>query len=200
MRDASSTKHAVQPEPAHIALAYIGQLYAVEREAKTLVGEDDLVSDDARQNWHRRRHELRQEKSLSTADEFHDWLTAAKSQDLPKSPIGQAIGHVLRRWDGLTRYCENGALSIDYNLSERTVRPVAIGRNNWIFLGSDNGGKAAVLFSLAASAKANQVERFANVRVLLMRLSDRQFDHLSNLLADEWLKTHPDARRNSSRQ
>jgi len=63
---------------------------------------------------------------------------------------------------GLVCYCENGALSTDHNLSERSVRPVAIGRKNYLFLGSDHGGKAAaILYSVMANAKANQVEPFA---------------------------------------
>jgi len=85
-------------------------------------------------------------------------------------------------------------------LSERMVRPVAIGRKDWIFLGSDNGGKAAAIpYSIMASAKANQVEPFAYVRDLLVRLSGERLDNLSKLLPDEWVKTHPEARRCWSR-
>lgn len=190
----------VQPEPAHRALAYIGRLYAVEREAKALPGAEELTSDAAWDNWHRERHALRQQTSLPTLNEFHDWLTTAESQVLPKSPVGQAIGYVLPRWDGLTRYCEDGALAIDNNLSERMVRPIAIGRKNYLFLGSDNGGKAAaILYSIMASAKSNQVEPFAYVRDLLVQFSGNRSPDLSDLLPDEWLKTHPEARRRWSR-
>ena len=73
------------------------------------------------------------------------------------------------------RYCENGALSIDNNLSERMVRPIAIGRKNWMFLGSDNGGKAdAILYSIMASAKSNQVESFRAPRLSTNRLCTDQ--------------------------
>ncbi len=121
-------------------------------------------------------------------------------QVLPKSPVGRAIRYVLSRWDGLTRYCEDGALSMDNNLSERMVRPVAIGRKNYLFLGSDNGGKAAaILYSLMASAKANQVEPLAYVRDLLVQFSDKPPDDLSELLPDQWLQTHPEAKRRWSR-
>jgi hypothetical protein len=72
-------------------------------------------------------------------------------------------------WSGLTRYCESGALSIDNNLSERSVGPVAIGGKNHLFTGSDNAGNAAaILYSIMASAKANQVEPFAYVCDLLI--------------------------------
>jgi hypothetical protein len=89
--------------------------------------------------------------------EFRPWLQATEQMVLPKSPVGQALQYVLPRWDGLVRYCENGSLSIDYNLSERMVRPVAIGRKNYLFLGSDNGGtNAAGLYSCTASqSKSN---------------------------------------------
>lgn len=98
------------------------------------------------------------------------------------------------------RYSENSALSIDNNLSERMVRPVAIGRKNWVFLGSDNGGKAAaILYSIMASAKANQVEPFAYVRDLLGQFSGKRLDDLTALLPDEWLKTPLEARRRWSR-
>ena len=91
---------------------------------------------------------LRQERSLPVLAEFYTWLTALAGRVLPKSPVGQAIHYVLPRWEGLTRYCEDGALAIDNNLAERTLRPCAIGRKNWLFLGNDRGGRtAAVLFS-----------------------------------------------------
>jgi hypothetical protein len=89
-------------------------------------------------------------------DEFCQWLQGTEQKVLPKSPFGEALQYVLPRWDGLARYCENGELSIDNNLSERMVRPVAIGRKNDLFMGSDNGGKtAAILYSIMASAKVN---------------------------------------------
>lgn len=188
----------VQPEPAHTALAFIARLYSVEREAS--VDPETLQDDQAWENWHRQRHELRQQKSLPVLGEFHDWLTGMESRVLPKSPVGQAIGYALPRWDGLCRYCENGALAIDNNLSERMIRPCAIGRKNYLFLGSDRGGRAAAtLYGILASAKSNQVEPFAYVRDLLVHFSRGDVADLSRLLPDQWLKTHPESRRRRSR-
>ena len=190
----------VQPEPAHRALAYIGRLHAIERQAKALIDAEELTNDAAWESWHQQRLSVRQQKSLPTLNEFHDGLTEADAQVLPKSPVEQAIGYALPRWDGLTRYCENGALSIDNNLSERMVRPIAIGRKTYLVLGNDNGGKAAaILYSLMASAKANQAEPFAYARDLLLRLSGKQPDDLHELLPDQWLQTHAEARRRWSR-
>ena len=133
-----------------------------------MIGSDGLGSEPAWLAW---RRELRQLYSLPVLGEFRQWLQATEQNVPPKSPVGQALQNVLPRWDGLVRYCENGALSIANNLSERSVRPVAIGRINYLFMGSDNGGKAAaVLYSIMASAKANQVEPFAYVCDLLTQL------------------------------
>ena len=80
------------------------------------------------------------------------------------------------------------------------VRPLAIGRKDYLFLGSDNGGTtAAVLYSVLASAKANQVEPFAYVRDLLVELSGHSPPAAAAILTDSWLKAHPEARRSSSR-
>ncbi len=190
----------VQPEVAHTALAHIARLYRVERDAKELIGPDALESEQAWLAWHRRRWALRQQNSRPLLAEFRRWLEATELTVLPKSPVGQALQYVLPRWDGLVRYCENGSLSIDNNLSERMVRPVAIGRKNYLFLGSDNGGTAAaVLYSVLASAKANQVEPFAYVRDLLGQLTGHSPPTAAGLLPDAWLKAHPAARRSWSR-
>ena len=190
----------VQPEVAHTALAHIARLYRLERDAKELIGPDGLESEQAWLAWHHQRWALRQQHSCPLLAEFRQWLQATEQTVLPKSPVGQALQYVLPRWEGLVRYCENGSLSIDNNLSERMVRPVAIGRKNYLFLGSDNGGTAAaVLYSVLASAKANQVEPFAYVRDLLVQLSGHSPPAAAALLPDAWLTAHPEARRCWSR-
>jgi len=186
----------VQPGPAHAALASIARLYAIEREAKELIPTIGLVDESAWSAWHWQRQALRQEHSLPVLEEFHAWLQRSEATVLPKSPVGKALQYVLPRWDGLTRYCENGALSIDNNLSERMIRPCTIGRKNFLFLGSDNGGKAAaILYSIMASAKSNQIEPFAYLRDLLIQLPGTASVATDQLLPDTWLKAHPEARR-----
>lgn len=101
---------------------------------------------------------------------------------------------------GLTRYCQDGCLAVDNNLSERMIRPCAIGRKNFLFFGSDNGGRAAaVLYSILASAKANQVEPFAYVRDLINTFAGEREPNLTRLLPTSWLAAHPEARRNWAR-
>ncbi len=192
-----------QPEPAHAALGFIVRLYAVERAAKELAQREawNLCDAAQREHWHASRGELRQSQALPVLAEFRAWLESAQRDVLPKSPVGQAIRYVLPRWDGLTRYCQDGALAIDNNVAERTVRLCAIGRKNWTFLGSDNGGRtAAILFSFTATCKANAVEPFAYLRDLLTQLPSLPAGaDLSPLLPDRWLATHPEAHREWSR-
>jgi hypothetical protein len=164
----------------------------VERDAKSLSAEA--------------RSALPQERSLPVLAEFHTWLPALAARVLPKSPVGDAIHYVLPRWEGLTRYCEDGALAIDNNLAERTLRPCAIGRKNWIFLGNDRGGRTAVvLFRFTASCKANQVEPWAYRRDVITQLADQRCataperEFLSRLLPDSWLRQHPEATRSGCR-
>ena len=193
----------VQPEPAHRALAFIAQLYNVERAAKELAEREgwNLRDVDDCSRWHAARYELRQQQAVPVLNSLHAWLNTPSRDVLPKSPVGQAVRYVLPRWDGFTRYCENGALAIDNNLAERTLRLCAIGRKNWTFLGSDNGGRtAAVLFTMTASCKANQVEPFAYLRDLLTELPALPANsNLTGYLPDRWLLAHPEHHRPISR-
>jgi len=97
------------------------------------------------------------------------WLD--EQELLPKSLIGQAATYTRNQWDALERYLEDGDLSIDNNVSERCVKPVAIGRKNWLFVGSEQAGaRAARLMSLVASCKAGRVEPWAYLRDLFTQL------------------------------
>jgi hypothetical protein len=192
----------VQPDEAHAALAFIARLYAVEGELarfRTDFHEGMDVVQIVRR-IHRERRRVRQKESLPILREFRAWLERVQHTVLPKSPVGQAIGYVLPRWEGLTRYCDDGCLAIDNNVSERMIRPCAIGRKNYLFFGSDEGGRAAaVLYSIMASAKANHVEPFAYVRDLLARLSCSSMPVAATLLPNAWLASHPASRRCWSR-
>jgi hypothetical protein len=106
---------------------------------------------------------------------------------LPKSPVGQAISYTLGNWEALVRYCEDGDLEIDNNGAERSLRGVAVGRKNWMFFGSDNGGRtAAMLSSLIASAKGRRVDPFAYLRDVFERIPAHPRNRLAELLPDQW--------------
>src|SRR5262249_32937635 len=144
-------------QTAHEALARIGQLYALEREFK---GADDD-----------RRQAARGQRAVPLLESFQTWLDGEAARALPKSPIGQAISYTRSNWAALCRYTDKVYLAIENNRSERSWRPAAIGRKNWLFVGNDQGGRtAAVLFTMIASAKANSADPFAYLRDLLTRL------------------------------
>jgi hypothetical protein len=123
-------------------------------------------------------------------------LTEQGRLALPKSPVGQAIAYAQSNWAALGRYPEHGDLSIDNNLAERMLRAQAIGRKNYMFLGSDRGGRtAAVLYSLTGTCKHHNIDPFAYLRDVLGRLPAQPRDRLGDLLPDAWLGSHPSALR-----
>jgi transposase len=110
----------------------------------------------------------------------------------PKSPIGHAIGYAQAQWQALLRYTDDGILSIDNNLAERTLRMVAVGRKNWLFVGHDNGGRrAAILYSLVASCKLCGIDPFAYLRDVLERISTHPASRIAELIPRNWKPAHP---------
>lgn len=162
-------------ERSHAALAWIRRLYDVEDRAKALSDADRCV--------------LRQAESRPLLTAFCQWLQEQRAAVLPKSPMGQAISYALSNWDALTRYTEAGFLAIDNNVSERTLRAVAVGRKNWLFCGSDKGGRtAATLVGVIASCQRHSVDPFAYLRDVLSRIRATPPDRLDDLLPDRWAK------------
>jgi len=106
--------------------------------------------------------------------------------------MGEAITYALNQWEALCVYTTDGDLAIDNNASENALRRVALGRKNWLFCGSDNGGHtAAVLFSLIATCQRHQVDPFAYLREVLTRLAATPVDQLDPLLPDRWAAADP---------
>jgi hypothetical protein len=161
------------PIPAHQALALIRQLYAVEDKAKELDAAGRLA--------------LRQAESVPLLDQMHAWLTEQQKQALPKSLIGQAIGYALNQWQALCRYSSDGTLDIDNNASERLMKLVAIGRKNYLFVGSDEGGRrAAVLYSFVATCKRHDVDPEAWFTDVLARVPTTPISQLTQFLPHHW--------------
>src|SRR5437660_12648580 len=95
---------------------------------------------------------MRQDLAVPILERFKTWLEAQRTEVLPKSPMAEAIGYALNNWSALIRYTEAGFLAIDNNVAEREMKRIAIGRKNWLFVGSANGGRtAAVLFSFTST-------------------------------------------------
>ena len=162
-----------------VMLAYIRLLYDVEREAR-----DRKLAGEA-------RRALRQQKSKPILKDIHTYLVREQSHVLPKSPEGEAIAYTLSNWKALTRYCDDGDLEIDNNGAERSLRGVAVGRKNWMFLGSDHGGRtAAVLSSLIATSKRLGIDPFTYLRDLFERINSHPQSRLAELLPDQWKAAH----------
>ena len=172
------------------ALAYIRLLYDVEDQAEELcAAEEDPLAQATKLCTHRLR--LRQELAVPRLREFRHWLESRQASGggpvLPKSPMGQAITYVLNQWDALCVYTTDGELSIDNNASENALRRVAVGRKNWLFCGSDNGGTtAAILLSFIATCQRHRVNCFDYLRDVLSRIAATPRSRLAQLLPDRW--------------
>ena len=104
-----------------------------------------------------------------------------------RSPIGKACAYTLNHWAALMRYLDDGRLAIDNNLAERAIRPLVVGRNNWLFAGSRRGGAAAAtLYSLIQSAKRHGIDPFAYLRDLLTRIPTHPNSRIDELFPDRW--------------
>jgi transposase len=158
---------------AHQALAYYRQLYELERAAKDFSDEQRL--------------QMRQDLAVPILGQFHAWLTAQRPEVLPKSPMAEATGYALNNWEALRRYTEAGFLAIDNNVSEREMKRIAIGRKNWLSIGSPRGGQtAAALFSITSTCQRLGVEPWAYLQDVLTRLPMTPAGELDDLLPDRW--------------
>jgi transposase len=156
-------------------LAYIAQLYKVEKRARRsgIVGEELRL--------------LREHASQPALETLHEYLEKIREEVLPKSEAGQAVAYALKNWTALTRYLEDGDLSIDNNHTERSLRGIAVGRHNWTFLGSDRGGKTmAVLRSFVTSCELAKVDPFAWFHDVLTRIGECPMRQLDELLPHRW--------------
>jgi len=131
---------------------------------------------------------LRERDARPILNQLHEHLLTIREQVLPKSEAGQAVTYALKNWTALTRYCSDGDLLIDNNGTERSLRSFAVGRNNWTFFGSDNGGKtAAVLRSFVTSCELARIDPFAWFRDVLGRIADHPVKRLEELLPHRWV-------------
>jgi transposase len=156
-------------------LAYIAQLYGVEKQAKRCA----IQSEPLRL--------LREQASRPVLEQLHVYLLQIRDELLPKSEAGQAVAYLLKNWTALTRYLDDGDLSIDNNHTERSLRGIAVGRNNWVFLGSDRGGHTmAVLRSFVASCERAKIDPFEWFRDVLSRIATQSIQQLDELLPHAW--------------
>lgn len=155
---------------ASTALDYIQHLYAVERLARIRNLEPG------------ERKELRLEHSLPVINEMGGWIAEQLQQVLPKSGIGKALAYSANRWDALSGYLYDGHLEIDNNLVENLIRPVALGRKNYLFAGSHRAAqRAAMVYSLLAMCRLHDVNPFGWLRHTLQHIMTTKFDQIPSL-------------------
>lgn len=162
---------------AQKALLMIQALYAVERQAR----EQNLSSKQVK--------DLRLEKSLPMINELGKWIYQEIKNTLPKSQIGKAMAYVYARWDALSAYLYDGNLQIDNNLVENAIRPVALGRKNYLFAGSHEAAqRAAMIYSFFAICKKHQVNPFQWLKFTLENIMTINHKKLSDLFPQNYKK------------
>jgi transposase len=180
---------ASDPAASTQALAYIRRLYDLEDQAEELSSAE--------------RARLRQEHAAPILVQFRQWLVSQQAAHggpvLPKSPMGTAITYALNQWAALTVYLLDGQLDPDNNTAENELRRIALGRKNWLFCGSDQGGRtAAILFGLMASGQRHGVNPFDYFTDVLTRIAAMPISRLPELLPDRWKTARAAAAQTSS--
>jgi transposase len=163
------------PAVAQYALEQIGLLYAIERKAK----EQQLTADEI--------FELRQAVAVPILESLGKWMKETYLISLPKSTIGKALGYNIKRWPELKIYASDGKLNIDNNPVENSIRPVAIGRKNYLFAGSHEAAeRSAMLYSFLGTCKLNSINPFIWLQDVLRRISNHPINKIEELLPQNW--------------
>jgi transposase len=162
---------AVNSPVAFEALQRIGELYRIEREIKGCTPQE--------------RYRVRQEQAVPLLQALHAWLTNTLVKVSKSSALARAIRYTIKEahWPALTYYCKDGRAQIDNLVVERQIRPVALGRNNFLFAGSDAGGeRAAAAYSLIGTARLNGLDPERYLRYVLERIADYPVNRIADLL------------------
>jgi len=156
-------------ERSAYALKFFQEVYEIERQIKSLSNEE--------------RKKIRQESILPQLNEFRAWMTEQYGQVTPKSPIGKALEYSLKRWKELSLFTSDGQLEIDNNRIENEIRPIALGRKNYLFAGShESAQRIAMIYSLLASCKANEIDPMKWLTKVLEELPNRTINDIEDLL------------------
>ena len=163
------------------ALERIGRLYKIEEEIRGRPPDE--------------RKEMRQARAGPELKSLHEWLSKTVTTLSKKSELAKAIRYALSNWIALTRYCDDGRLEADNNAAERALRCVALGRKNWLFAGSDDGGeRAAAIYTLIGTAKLNELNPEAYLRHVLEHIADHPINRIDELLPWNLMTKMPELR------
>jgi len=158
---------------AEHALTQIGKLYDIERRAKELEDEQRLA--------------IRKQEAVPVLESLGKWMKEQYMEVLPKSTIGKALGYSIERWKELMIYATDGKLSIDNNPVENSIRPVAVGRKNYLFAGSHQAAqRSAMLYSLLGTCKLHGLNPFIWLKEVLQRIPNHPINKISDLLPHRW--------------
>lgn len=158
---------------AQYGLEQIQRLYEIERRIKELSVEE--------------RQQIRNEEAVPILQSLGAWMKQAYTEVLPKSVIGKALAYSITRWDALSLYTTDGKLNIDNNPVENAIRPVAIGRKNYLFAGSHEAAqRSAMLYSLLGTCKLNGINPFSWLKDVLSRIGKHQINKVQELLPHNW--------------
>ena len=161
---------------AEEAIKRIARLYGVEKAARGQPPDE--------------RAKIRQDKAKPIFDDLEVWLHAQLPKISGKSPLAGAIRYGLTRMKRLRPYLDHGILELDNNTAERSMRGIAIGRKNWLFMGSEGGGKsAAIAYTLIETAKLNGIDPRAWLTETLARISDHKITRLDELMPWRYAQT-----------
>ena len=161
---------------AQSALEQLTHIYEIEREVKELSAEQRLA--------------VRRERTKPLLDALHEWMTLQRRKVPDGSATARALDYSLKRWAALVRFVDDGQLPVDNNWIENQIRPIAIGRNNWLFAGSLRAGqRAAAVMSLIQSARMNGHDPWAYINDVLRRLPTQPNSRIAELLPNLWRRT-----------
>ncbi len=162
---------------AEHAMREIQKLYVIERNCK----EQNLSFDEIKTR--------RQEQAVPILAALGKWMKEQYIHAIPKSSIGKALAYSIERWEKLSRYTENGMLNIDNNPVENSIRPVALGRKNYLFAGSHEAAKrSGMLYSLLGTCKMHNVEPYTWLKDVLAQISNHPINRIKDLLPHRWQK------------
>jgi transposase len=151
------------------ALHAIQKLYELERQIKELTLDERL--------------KIRQEKAMPILEEIRQWMIEQYKTVTPKSPLGKALEYSMKRWKELSAYTSDGRLEIDNNKIENEIRPIALGRKNYLFAGShESAQRIAMIYSLLATCKANEIDPLKWITKVLEEIPNRMVNNLEDLL------------------
>jgi len=162
-----------QPKAANEMLVLVARLYKIEQTVKNATADE--------------RWKVRQKEARPQLARILLWLRKNRRSFLPQSPINKAIQHALKIRRTLTRYTGDGRLPIDNNLAENGIRPIALGRKNWLFVGSETGGEtAAVLMTFCSTCRKHKINTWEYLTDVLRRVNDHPMQKIDELLPDRW--------------